>query len=68
MKKIPVHVASELTPEQAKAYRIADNQTATIAEWDMDLLPTELLELKDLGVDLDTLGFDDEQLKHEQGD
>ena len=63
MKKIPVHVAAELTPEQAKAYRIADNQTATIAEWDMDLLPLELQELKDLGVDIGNLGFDDEELK-----
>lgn len=63
LQTVPVHVASELTPEQAKAYRIADNRTASIAEWDMDLLPTELLELKDLGVDIGNLGFDDDELK-----
>jgi DNA modification methylase len=63
LQQVPVHVAAELTPEQAKAYRIADNQTATIAEWDMDLLPVELAELKNLGVDLGSLGFDDDQLK-----
>jgi site-specific DNA-methyltransferase (adenine-specific) len=31
LTEVPVHVAHDLTPAQAKAYRIADNQTATIA-------------------------------------
>ena len=39
LEKAPVHVAKELTPEQIKAYRIADNQTASLAEWNYDLLP-----------------------------
>src|SRR6266702_2411566 len=34
----PVHVATDLTPAQVRAYRIADNQTATIADWNLDLL------------------------------
>jgi DNA modification methylase len=63
LTEVPVHVAVGLSPEKAKAYRIADNQTATIADWDMDLLPVELQELKDLGLDLDLLGFDDDELK-----
>jgi site-specific DNA-methyltransferase (adenine-specific) len=63
MTEVPVHVAHELTPEQAKACRIADNQTASIADWNMELLPLELAELKDLGVDLSLLGFDDDELK-----
>ncbi len=58
----PVHVATDLTPEQAKAYRIADNQSASIATWDFDLLPVELHELKALDFDLDVLGFSQEQL------
>jgi ParB-like chromosome segregation protein Spo0J len=58
-----VHVAEDLTPEQPKAYRIADNQTASISDWNMELLPLELAELKDLGVDLSLLGFDDDELK-----
>src|SRR5690242_15410416 len=58
--QVPVHVAAELTPEQARAYRIADNQTASIATWDLEVLPVEIAELKDLGVDLSLLGFDDE--------
>ena len=54
---VPVHVA-KMTHAQAKAYRIADNQTATIAEWDKELLPIEILELKEMDFDLELLGFD----------
>jgi DNA modification methylase len=61
--RIPVHVAEGLSPEKAKAYRIADNATANIAQWDLELLPVELAELKDLGLDLDILGFDDDELR-----
>jgi DNA modification methylase len=63
LEKVPVHVAAELTAEQAKAYRIADNQTATIAEWDDALLSDEVLGLKALNYDLANLGFDDDELK-----
>src|SRR5262245_29697787 len=45
IEKVPVHVAKDLTPEQIRAYRIADNQTATLAEWNIDLLPLELSQL-----------------------
>jgi len=58
----PVHVAVGMTAAQAKAYRIADNATAAIAEWDKELLPKELFDLKELGVDLDVLGFGDAEL------
>jgi ParB-like chromosome segregation protein Spo0J len=43
---VPVHVARGLTPAQLKAYRIADNQTATMSQWDQDRLPLELAELQ----------------------
>lgn len=62
LEQVPVHVAHELTPEQAKAYRLADNQTNSIAEWDKDLLPIELAELKDLGVDMTLLGWTPDEL------
>ena len=32
LEKVPVHVAKDLTPAQIKAYRIADNQTANLAD------------------------------------
>ena len=60
--KAPVHVAKDLTPAQAKAYRIADNQTATIAGWDYELLPVEIEALREMKFDIDLLGFDDEQM------
>jgi len=40
--EVPVHVAIGLTPEQVKAYRLADNKTAELAEWDKQLLALEL--------------------------
>ena len=46
LKQVPVHVARDLSPEKIKAYRIADNQTATLAEWNYDLLPIEIKDLQ----------------------
>jgi DNA modification methylase len=63
MKKIPVHVAEGLTPAQLKAYRIADNKTAEIAEWDYSLLVQELAELQKADFDLDLVGFSPEELQ-----
>jgi ParB-like chromosome segregation protein Spo0J len=62
LAKVPVHVAKDLTPEQVKAYRIADNKTAELAEWDMDLLPIELKDLQAADFDLSMLGFDEDEL------
>jgi len=62
LAEVPVHVAEDLSPEATRAYRIADNQTATIATWNVDLLLGELTALKDLGVDLNGLGFPQQEL------
>ncbi|GIX04607.1 MAG: methyltransferase [Planctomycetaceae bacterium] len=62
LEKVPVHVAKDLSPAQIKAYRIADNQTATLAEWDYDLLPIELADLQGMDFDLGLLGFDQDEL------
>ena len=62
LEKVPVHVAKDLSPEQIKAYRIADNQTATLAEWDYDLLPIEIADLQACNFDLGLLGFDPDEL------
>ena len=62
LQKVPVHVATDFTPEQVKAYRIADNKTGEIAEWDFTILPIELSELEESGFDLDLLGFGDKEL------
>ena len=62
LTQVPVHVAHELTPEQCKAYRLADNQVASIADWDPALLSFELKELETLNFDLGLLGFEQEKL------
>ncbi len=68
LETIPVHVAEDLTPEQARAYRLADNQTASLADWDLELLPAELSELKDADFDMSLLGFSEEELTKFMGD
>ncbi|MCK4626274.1 MAG: ParB N-terminal domain-containing protein [Phycisphaerae bacterium] len=62
LEKVPVHVAKDLTPAQIKAYRLADNQTASIADWNYELLPIELGDLKEMNFDLNLLGFDQDEL------
>ncbi len=47
LEEVPVHIASDLSPEQIQAYRIADNKTGEIAEWNYELLPLELRELQE---------------------
>ena len=42
INKVPCIVADDLTEEQIKAFRIADNSSAQIAEWDIDKLMKEL--------------------------
>jgi DNA modification methylase len=62
LKKVPVHVAKDLTPDQIKAYRIGDNKTADLSDWDYDLLPIELAELQGMNYDLGLLGFNQDEL------
>ena len=53
MDKVPCLRASDLSDEQVKAFRIADNSTAEVAEWDFDKLK---LELDDINLDMDAFG------------
>jgi len=62
LAQVPVHVAKDLTPEQAKAYRLADNKTNELAEWDKALLPLELADLQATNFDLGLLGFSKDEL------
>ncbi len=62
LEQVPVHVARDLTPEQIRAYRIADNKTAELAVWNLELLPIELAELQGAGIDWSLLGFDQDEL------
>jgi len=62
LERVPVHVATDLTPEQVRAYRIADNKSAELAEWNMELLPLEMAELQGAGIDWSSLGFNADDL------
>jgi DNA modification methylase len=57
ISEVPVVVAAGWSPEQKRAYVIADNNLALNAGWDDDLLRLELLELRDMGADLSLAGF-----------
>src|SRR4051794_1627978 len=56
LETVPVHVATGLSPAQIRAYRIADNQTAALSQWDYDLLPLEIAELQNADFDIGLLG------------
>lgn len=63
MKELPCIVADDLTDEQIKAFRLADNKVSEFSEWDMELLNDELLDI-DLDMDMFGFGFeDDEEIK-----
>ncbi|WP_298578730.1 DNA modification methylase [uncultured Olegusella sp.] len=60
MTAVPCIVASDLTPEQIKAFRLADNRVAEAATWDEEQLAIELSELLEMGFDgLEQLGFEE---------
>lgn len=65
LDKIPCIIADDLTDEQIKAFRLADNKTAEFAEWDFDLLNQELEEIE---FDMCDFGFysiiDDKEFDH----
>jgi DNA modification methylase len=63
LKTVPTISIEHLTPEQVKAYRLADNQLALNAGWDFELLGLELGELNEGGFNLDLLGFDPKELE-----
>ena len=62
MQEVPTIRLVGLTKAQAKAYVIADNQLALNSGWDLDKLRLELTELDDLSFNLDTLGFEVNEL------
>lgn len=56
MQEVPCIIADDLTEEQIKAFRLADNKVAEKSEWDFDLLSEELEGLFDF--DMELFGFD----------
>lgn len=63
MKVVPCITAEDLTEEQIKAFRLVDNKTAELAQWDYSKLDEELAKIKN--IDMSNLGFegvDDEEI------
>jgi hypothetical protein len=58
METVPVVLADEWTEAQVKAFRIAVNKSAELAEWDTSLLALEIEDLKELDFDLELTGFE----------
>ena len=54
--EVPCIIADDLTEEQVKAFRLADNKVSEKAEWDFDLLGDELDDI--LNIDMEAFGFD----------
>jgi ParB-like chromosome segregation protein Spo0J len=55
LKEVPCVIADDLTEEQVKAYRLADNKVSEAAEWDFDLLTEELENIFE--IDMEAFGF-----------
>ena len=56
-----VKVPSDWTDAQVKAFAIADNRTAELANWNTEVLSSQLIELQELNVKIEAFGFDQEQ-------
>lgn len=57
LKEVPVVVADNLTDEQVKAYRLADNKTGEMASWDWEAMNLELEDIDWLDLDMEKFGF-----------
>ena len=66
LRTVPVTVASDLTPDQARAYRLADNRTAENSEWNEELLGIEFDQLDGV-FDLSLTGFTPEEIRQMTG-
>lgn len=56
MKEVPCIIADDLTDEQVKAFRLADNKVAELADWNFSLLDDEIADILEL--DMEDFGFD----------
>lgn len=64
LERVPCVVVDDLTPQQIKALRLADNKTNELADWDIGELDLELADLLDM--DMGRFGFDTEEFEDEE--
>ena len=68
MESLPCIRADDLSEEQIKAFRLADNKVAEFSEWDDFKLDLELGQLNDLGFDMEPFGFFNEEEDEEEAE
>ena len=64
LKEVPCIIADDLTEEQIKAFRLADNKVSEAAEWDFDLLNEEINDLVDF--DFEEFGFEIDEVEEKE--
>lgn len=64
IETVPCVIADDLTPDQIKAFRLADNKTGELATWDWDMLQEELKEIEN--IDMTGFGFELPELEAEE--
>lgn len=62
LSEVPVVVLDHLSPEERRAYVLADNRLAELATWDEELLAAELSALREDDFDLSLLGWSEDEL------
>ena len=61
LETVPCIVADDLSDEQIKAFRLADNKVSEKAEWDFEILSGELDDI--INIDMDSFGFEDDDFE-----
>lgn len=64
LESVPYIIVDWMSPEQVKAYRIADNKLAELSTWDEELLKEELFDLEAVDFPLEAMGFTEIDLRN----
>lgn len=62
--EVPCIIADDLSDEELKAFRLADNKVSELAEWNWSKLDVELEELKELDIDMEEFGFESNEFDY----
>jgi len=72
MAKVPCVVADDLTDDEIRAFRLADNKVAEFAEWDIELRNEELemisMDMEQFGFDMSEISIDDREVEEDDYD